>query len=82
MIHLKLDEHREREFLKSTNFSSLLKQTMNLVDQPHDFTYQPEQDAEALCETLCTKIDTFIMLAPSLASPAQEILDDEEPRAI
>ena len=53
-----------------------------MIEQQHHFTCRPEQDAETLCQTLRTKIDTLIMLAPSLASPAEEIFDDEEPRAI
>jgi hypothetical protein len=77
-----MDELRERQVLQSTNISSLLEQTTNLMDQPHEFTYQPKQDAKALCQTLRTKIDTLIMLAPSLASPAEESFDDEKPRAI
>lgn len=53
-----------------------------MIEQQHQPTYRPEQDVGALCQTLRTKIDTLIMLAPSLASPAEESFDDEEPRAI
>ena len=53
-----------------------------MIEQQNHSTYRPEQDAETLCQTLRTKIDTLIMLAPSLASPAEESFDDEEPRAI
>jgi hypothetical protein len=55
---------------------------MSIIEQQQYSTYQPEQDAKTLCQTLRTKIDTLIMLAPSLASPAEESFDDEEPRAI
>jgi hypothetical protein len=55
---------------------------MNMIEQQHHSTYRSEQDAGTLCQILRTKIDTLIMLAPSLASPAEESFDDEEPRAI
>jgi hypothetical protein len=75
-------EPRRKEVLRLTEISTSLEQTMNMIEQQHHSFYQPEQDAEILCQTLRTKIDTFIMLAPSLASPAEESFDDEEPRAI
>ena len=53
-----------------------------MIGQQHDFAYRPEQDAEAMCQTLRTKIDTLVMLAPSLESPAEEIFDEEQPRTI
>lgn len=55
---------------------------MNVNDQQHVFTYLPGQDTEILCQTLRTKIDTLIMLAPSLASPTEEGFDEEKLRAI
>jgi hypothetical protein len=55
---------------------------MNMVEQQHYSASRPEQDAETLCRTLRTKVDTLIMLTPSLESPAKESFDDEEPRAI
>jgi hypothetical protein len=83
LIRLISSEHRQKEVLQSTGISVSLEQTMNMIEyQQHQYTYRPEQDAESLCQTLRTKIDTLIMLAPSLASPAEECFDDEEPRAI
>ena len=53
-----------------------------MIGQQHDFAYQPEQDAEAMCQTLRTKIDTLVMLAASLESPVEEIFGEEKPRTI
>jgi hypothetical protein len=53
---------------------------MNILDQQDYPTHQPEQNEEALCRTLRMKIDTLLMLSSSLASPADEDFDDEEPR--
>jgi len=72
---------RQEQILQSTGISILLKHVTN-NDQQQGFTYFPEQDAEMLCQALRTKIDTLIMLAPSLASPTAEISDKEELRAI
>lgn len=55
---------------------------MNILDQQQYSAYRPEQDEEASCRTLRMKIDTLLILGPSLASPAEESIDDEEPRAI
>jgi hypothetical protein len=55
---------------------------MNIIDYQHLPTHQLEQNEEALCQILRLKIDTLIMLGPSLASPAEESFDDEKPRAI
>lgn len=41
-----------------------------------------DQKKNTLCKTLRMKIDTLVMLGPSLASPAEDHFDDEEPRAI
>jgi hypothetical protein len=82
LIHLVSSEYRQKEVLQSTGISISLEQTMNMIEQQHQYTYRPEHDAESLCKTLRTKIDTLIMLAPSLASPTEECFDDEEPRAI
>ncbi|KAF7446386.1 ankyrin repeat domain containing protein [Pyrenophora tritici-repentis] len=82
LIHLVNSEHRQKRILQSTGISTSLEQTMNMIEQQHRSNYQPKQDVETLCQTLRTKIDTLIMLAPSLASPAEEIYDDDEPRAI
>jgi hypothetical protein len=56
---------------------------MNILGQ-HEYGpgYQPEQTKKELCHTLGTKIDTLIRLGPSLASPAEEEFDGEEPRVI
>ena len=72
---------RQEQILQSTGTALLLKHVMN-NGQQQGFTYFPEKDAEMLCQALRTKIDTLIMLAPSLASPTEEMSDDEELRAI
>jgi len=72
---------RQEHILQSTGISIHLKHITN-NDQRQGFTYFPEQDAEMLCQALRTKIDTLIMLAPSLASPTEEVSDEEELRAI
>ena len=72
---------RQEQILQSTGISILLKHVMN-NDQQQGFTYFPEQDAEMLCQAIRAKIDTLIMLAPSLASPTEEVSDEEELRAI
>jgi hypothetical protein len=83
LIRLISSEHRQKEVLQSTGISISLERTMNMIEyEQHQYTYRPELDAESLCQTLRTKIDTLIMLAPSLASPTEECFDDEEPRAI
>ncbi|KAH4006804.1 hypothetical protein HBI13_234900 [Parastagonospora nodorum] len=83
LILLISSEHRQREVLQSTGISISLEQIMNMIEyQQHQYTHRPEQDAESLCQTLRMKIDTLIMLAPTLASPAEEFFDDEEPRVI
>lgn len=75
-------EQRQEKVLQSTGISTSLEQAVNMIEEQHQPTYRPEQDVETLCQTLRTKIDTLIILAPSLASPAEESFDDEEPRAI
>ncbi|KAH7082204.1 hypothetical protein FB567DRAFT_562041 [Paraphoma chrysanthemicola] len=83
LIRLISSEHRQKEVLQSTGISISLEQTMSMIGyQQHQYTHRPEQDAESLCQTLRTKVDTIIMLAPSLVSPVEECFDDEEPRAI
>ncbi|KAH6878489.1 hypothetical protein BKA58DRAFT_96699 [Alternaria rosae] len=82
LIHLVMSEHRRKEILQSTHLATLLEQVADMIGRQHDFAYQPEQDAETMCQTLRTKIDTLIMLAPSLESPAEEIFDEEKPRTI
>ncbi|EUC45203.1 hypothetical protein COCMIDRAFT_47993, partial [Bipolaris oryzae ATCC 44560] len=82
LICLISSERRRKEVLQSTRILTYLDQTANMVEQQYHSTHEPEQDAEALCQTLRTKIDTLIMLAPSLESTAEESFDDEEPRAI
>ncbi|USP80973.1 ankyrin repeat domain-containing protein [Curvularia clavata] len=82
LIQMISSEPRQKKVLQSTAISTCLEQAMNMIEEQHHSTYRPEQDPEALCQTLRTKIDTLIMLAPSLASPAEESFDDEEPRAI
>jgi len=72
---------RQEQILQSTGILILLKHVTN-NGQQQGFTYFPEQDAEMLCQALRTKIDTLIMLAPSLASPTEEISDEEELRAV
>ena len=72
---------RQEQILQSTGISILLKHVTH-SGQQQGFTYFPERDAEMLCQALRTKIDTLIMLAPSLASPTEEISDEEELRAI
>jgi len=72
---------RQEQIVQSTGISILLKHVTNNVQQ-QGFTYFPERDAEMLCQALRTKIDTLIMLAPSLASPTEEFSDEEEFRAI
>ncbi|KAH4291592.1 hypothetical protein HBH64_190360 [Parastagonospora nodorum] len=69
LILLISSEHRQREVLQSTGISISLEQIMNMIEYH-------------LCQTLRMKIDTLIMLAPTLASPAEEFFDDEEPRVI
>ena len=53
-----------------------------MIEAQNHSVYRPKQDMKTLCQTFRTKIDTLIMLAPSLASPAEESFDDEKPRAI
>jgi hypothetical protein len=56
---------------------------MNMIEyQQHQYTHRPEQDAESFCQTFRMKIDTLIILAPTLALLAEEFFDDEEPRVI
>ena len=76
-----MTRRRQEQILQSTGISILLKYVTN-NGQCQGFTYFPERNAEMLCQTLRTKIDTLIMLAPSLASPTEEISDEEELRAI
>jgi hypothetical protein len=73
---------RQQEVLDSTGIVPVLEQAMNILDQQDYPPRNPEQDEEALGQTLRMKIDTLLMLAPSLASPAEEDFDDEEPRLI
>lgn len=82
LIHLISSEQRRKEVLQSTRILTCLDQTANMIEQQCYSTYEPKQDAEALCQTLRTKIDTLIMPAPSLESPAEESFDDEAPRTI
>ncbi|KAJ5026852.1 hypothetical protein PSV08DRAFT_389873 [Bipolaris maydis] len=82
LIHLISSEQRRKEVLQSTRILTCLDQTANMIEQQCHSTHEPEQDVEALCQILRTKIDTLIMLAPSLESPAEESFDDEEPRTI
>ncbi|XP_014560048.1 hypothetical protein COCVIDRAFT_52251, partial [Bipolaris victoriae FI3] len=82
LIHLISSEQRRKEVLQSTSILTCLDQTASMIEQQYHSTDKPEQDAETLCQTLRTRIDTLIMLAPSLESPAEENFDDEEPRAI
>jgi len=72
---------RQEQILQSSGILILLKHVTN-NDQRQGFTYFPEKDAEMLCQALRTKIDTLIMLAPSLSSPTEEVSDEEELRAI
>jgi len=72
---------RQEQILQSTGILILLKHVTN-IGQQQGFTYFPEKDAEMLCQALRTKIDTLIMLAPSLASPTAETSDEEELRAV
>jgi hypothetical protein len=81
-MHLVSSEHHQKSILQSTGILISLEQAVNMIEQQHHPNYQPKQDAETLCQTLRTKVDTLIMLAPSLASPAEEIYDDEEPRTV
>jgi len=82
LIHLVISEQRRKEILQSTRLETLLEQVAEMIGQQHDFAYQPEQDAEAMCQTLRTKIDTLVMLAASLESPVEEIFGEEKPRTI
>ncbi|KAI4649979.1 uncharacterized protein J4E78_008260 [Alternaria triticimaculans] len=82
LIHLVISEHHRKEILQSTDVATVLEQVTDMIGRQHNFAYQPEQDAETMCHTLRTKIDTLIMLAPSLESPAGEIFDEEKPRTI
>jgi len=72
---------RQEQILQSVEILTLLKHVTN-NGQQQGFTYFPEKDAEMLCQALRTKIDTLIMLAPSLDSPTEEVSDEEELRAI
>jgi hypothetical protein len=81
-MHLVSSEHHQKSMLQSTGILISLEQAVNMIEQQHYPKYQPKQDAETLCQTLRTKVDTLIMLAPSLASPAEEIYDVEEPRTV
>ncbi|KAI4606938.1 hypothetical protein J4E83_009849 [Alternaria metachromatica] len=82
LIHLVISEHHRKEILQSTDFATVLEQVTDMIGRQHDYAYQPEQDAETMCQTLRTKVDTLVMLAPSLESPAEEIFDEEKPRTI
>jgi hypothetical protein len=82
LIHLISSDYRQKEVLQLTGISIFMEQTVNMIEEQHHSTHRLEKDVEILCQTLRTKIDTLIMLAPSLASPAKECFDDEEPRAI
>ncbi|KAI4674782.1 uncharacterized protein J4E84_010388 [Alternaria hordeiaustralica] len=82
LINLVISEHHRKEILQSTDFATALEQVTDMIGRQHDYAYQPEQDAETMCQTLRTKIDTLVMLAPSLESPAEEIFDEEKPRTI
>ncbi|KAI4702901.1 hypothetical protein J4E81_001774 [Alternaria sp. BMP 2799] len=81
LIGLVMTRVRQEQILQSTGISILLKHVTH-NGQQQGFTYFPEQDAEMLCQALRTKIDTLIMLAPSLASPTEEVSDEEESGAI
>ncbi|KAI4912236.1 uncharacterized protein J4E92_010087 [Alternaria infectoria] len=82
LIHLVVSEHHRKEILQSTDFATVLEQVTDMIGRQHDYAYQPEHDAETMCQTFRTKIDTLVMLAPSLESPAEEIFDEEKPRTI
>ncbi|KAI8940618.1 hypothetical protein NX059_001890 [Plenodomus lindquistii] len=76
------NKQRQEEILTSTDMKISLQQAINVLDQQLYPARQPDEDDEALFNTLRVKIDTLIMLGPSLSSPANESFDDEEPRAI
>ncbi|KAH8719537.1 hypothetical protein GQ44DRAFT_775237 [Phaeosphaeriaceae sp. PMI808] len=81
-VRLLSNKDRQKEILDSTDIVPILEKAMNILDKQHYSAHQPEQNEEDLCRTLRMKIDTLIMLGPSLESPAEENFDDEEPRAI
>ncbi|KAI4663898.1 uncharacterized protein J4E88_010748 [Alternaria novae-zelandiae] len=82
LMHLVISERQRKEILQSTDFATVLEQVTDMIGRQYDYAYQPEQDAETMCQTLRTKIETLVMLAPSLESPAEEIFDEEKPRTI
>ncbi|PVH94363.1 hypothetical protein DM02DRAFT_478753, partial [Periconia macrospinosa] len=80
--HLLSSKDRQKTILESTNIAVSLERVMHILGQSQQTTSEVEQDEEILCRTLRMKIDTLVMLGPSLASPAHENFVDEEPRAI
>ncbi|OAL51019.1 hypothetical protein IQ07DRAFT_537378 [Pyrenochaeta sp. DS3sAY3a] len=76
------DKRQLDEIVNSTGIQKPLEQAMSILEHQHDHAYRPDQDKRTLCQTLRMKIDTLIMLDSSLASPAAEHFDNEEPRAI
>jgi hypothetical protein len=73
---------RQEELLHSSAIVASLERANNILDQPYYPTHRPERDEERLCRTLRSKIDNLIILEPSLVSPAEEDIDDQEPRTI
>jgi hypothetical protein len=68
--------------LSSAVLTTSLEQARNILGPQYYPAYQPKQDDDINFRVLRAKIDNLINLGPSLASPAEEYVDDQEPRMV
>ncbi|KAF2831819.1 hypothetical protein CC86DRAFT_143902 [Ophiobolus disseminans] len=82
LIRLVIGKSQQKPLIHSTAILASLEEANNILDQPYYPTYKLGRSEEEFWHTLRVKIDSLIILGPSLASPAEEDLDDQEPRTV
>ncbi|KAF1912800.1 hypothetical protein BDU57DRAFT_589640 [Ampelomyces quisqualis] len=82
IVRLFSSKENEDEFFPSAAITTALCEARHILGQQHYPVHQSEQDEEVLFRALRAKINNLINLGPSLASPAEENFDDQEPRIV
>jgi hypothetical protein len=72
----------EKESSSLAAITTALEQARNILGQQYYPAHQPKQDEEAILHALRAKVNNVINLGPSLASPAEENFDVQEPRMV
>lgn len=82
MVRLFSGKDHEVESSSLAAITTALEQARNTLGQQHYPAHQLKQEKEAILQALRAKVNNLINLGPSLASPAKENFDDQEPRMV